>query len=101
MTDGWNWIDILYLLTFLKICFFHFDNELMKKEGKFEKEIKVFMVIFLFFKVNVLAQIFDSFRSFSVYLKKAIEDSMPFTKVYYAFIIFVAIGYTALDVDTL
>ena len=101
LTDAWNWIDILYLITFFKICYFHFNYELIKKEGRFEKETKVFMVIFLFCKVNILAQIFDSFRSFSVYLIKAIEDSMPFTRVYYAFIIFVAIGYTALDVDTL
>ena len=100
LKQGWNIIDILNIVFFYMIVIMHFCPKAVYLKY-FQKEIKVFVELFTFLKLISLAQIVDSFRSFTLMFRESMWQSMTFTYVYVGFVLCFATGYIALDVDTL
>jgi len=67
---GWNIIDILNIVFFYMIVLMHFCPKATYLRY-FEKEIKVMIELFTFLKMISLAQIVDSFRSFTLMFRES------------------------------
>lgn len=95
--QGWNLVDFAQFAVFVVYYVSNQTHTMEEREGKYNPELKLTLVVLAFVKCLFFIRIFERFGFMVQMIKSCVEDLLPFITYFITFLFLFALCLTTLD----